>query len=76
MSSLGTFEDSRIAFNAGADARLAGAPLAENPHQRALSREQHEMWDLGWRDVDTWWGKLSRWPHKKLPPVRASAQGA
>lgn len=62
--------DIAAAFNAGSDARLAGAPLTDNPYlgigdAAKLSR----AWANGWHDVATYWGRISRRPVRKLQPV-------
>ena len=55
------------AFNRGCDARLAGEPLSANPYEK-LGHE-HDSWAYGWRDVHHSWGRMSRRPFRKLPPV-------
>lgn len=58
-----------VAFNAGSDARLAGAPPGINPYQRSHQQYEHDAWDAGYRDVDKFWGVDAKWPVKRLPVV-------
>lgn len=56
--------DGTEAFNKGADARIAGHPIADNPYE---SSEDRRMWHLGWQDVAYNWGKGSKW--RKVKPL-------
>lgn len=54
------------AFNAGADARLRGEPLCENPYH---SDDLRRQWHNGWLDVHEHWGDWSRRRVSELPEL-------
>ena len=55
-------------FGAGADARLAGLPLARNPFDPRADARAWLWWRLGWADVDRFWGTEAR-PNRAVPPL-------
>ena len=62
------------AFNAGADARLAGWPRGYNPYDRLAESALYQAWRRGWLHTDAHWGCDARlypkWPVRPLPAVK------
>lgn len=59
-----------IAFNRGADARLAGKPLKANPYRYGFEPYERKHWKWGWMDVAKHWGVDARWRVRPLRQVQ------
>ena len=57
------------AFNAGADARLAGQPQEACPHRRHVDSQLYRGWLAGWWDVNLHWGSEAYGQFQPLPAV-------
>lgn len=57
-----------LAFNQGSDARLAGKPLYTTPFD--FENPCYDWWEMGWKEVDKYWGIESLGPVSKLPEVK------
>jgi hypothetical protein len=57
-----------LAFNQGSDARLRGASYYDCPFTGLDTHRQRHYWQMGWLDVDRWWGWWNR-AAEPLPKV-------